>query len=403
MQGHVRIIQKCVFVFSVMECVSVAVEPAGSADIRPGDVVAWVSFGRVGSTTMREVLHHRAGAKGFATYNGPDGLCHAKPIDWTAPHDQKVPCSDVEDSYVVQTEYGFCQRLNRSRPCRYMTLLRHPLDMMISEYNWFCRDCMEGGKQCVDESEQLARKQYLQENPQTTPQLTCPNMLITDYAKHYRNQYTMQFSGKKIFCSRTGESQKTVAFRDCSETLTEVDFQAALQTLTSPNVLVLRLETLWEGIPGVCPAGITKLAEFLQDPDLSGRTEIHKNKHKKSYVPTPAELTELRRILSFDIRLYKHMQRREEKNETNQAFQLRGESDVDEEMPDLPNISADADLELFPESKSSHKHSGRRRRGYKWRRDHLRRRRKSRRRKGVSRRFRLCHACQRVADDDAAV
>lgn len=392
---------------SVRACFfSVLFAIAAAEHAPPGDVIAWVSFGRVGSTTMREVLRHRGEMKGFRKYNGPDGLCHNKPIDWTVPRDQAVLCSDVEDDYVVQTEYGFCHRLHHSRPCRYMTLLRNPIDVIISEYNWFCRDCMEGGRQCVPKAEQVARKQILEENPQSTPQLTCPNMLITDYAKHYRNQYTMQFSGKKIFCSRTGEPQKSTAFRDCSETLSEVDYQAALQTLTSPNILVLRLETLWEGIPGVSPPGITKLAEFLQDPELSGRAEVHKNKHKKSYMPTDAELAELRRILSFDIRLYEDMRRREEQNVTAWEFQVPQRSAVagTEEAQALP----DAFGERLPKL---HRHRGSRRRNYKWRRDHLRHSRGGTTHEHGGFRLRPCHGCNRRkspddddddSDDDAA-
>jgi len=366
MQGHVYMSHKYVWLPFLVACFSGAIAVATDEDAYvPNEVIAWVSFGRVGSTTMREVLHHRARLKHYRHYEGPDGLCHNKPLNWTAPASEKLQCEDVEQGYVVQTEYGFCQRLNNSRPCRYMTLLRSPLDMMISEYNWFCKDCMEGGKQCVAQSKQIARRRFLKSNPQNTPQLTCPNMQITDYAKHYRNQYTMQFSGKKIFCSRTGESQNSVTFRDCSETLTEVDFQAALQTLTHPAFLVLRLETLWEGIPGVSPSGITKMANFLRDPDLSGRAEVHRNGHNKSYVPTEEEVVELRRILSFDIRLYEEMKRREE-------LKISGEYQPSEPSADDvldPSAEGSADpLARRPSGSRRRKRHGSRRRGYKWRR-----------------------------------
>lgn len=304
------------FVRLLNACFFKILAAAATQDDAPGGVVAWVSFGRVGSTTMRKVLQHRAELKGFRKYDGPDGLCHIKPINWSST--QEVQCGDVEPGYVVQTEYGFCQRLKGARPCRYMTLLRDPLNTIVSEYNWFCKACKEGGKQCVSRDKQNMRKRFLQEHPRSTPQLTCPNMLITDYAKHYRNQYTMQFSGKKIFCSQSGESPGSIDFRDCSETLTEDDYQAALGVLTRRDVLVLLLETLWVGATGVSPAGITKLANFLPDPDLIGRAEVHRNGHNKSYVPTQGEMDELKRILSFDIRLYEEMQRRDVMTQDNQ-------------------------------------------------------------------------------------
>lgn len=283
------------------------------------DIVAWVSFGRVGSTMMRQVLSERAEKHGWQQHSGPQGLCHAKSLEFThgqgvtRPALQQPPCADVEAGAVVQTDFGYCALLGLSRPCRYMTLLRDPIAMIISAYNWFCVNCHEGGIQCPNnETIRAERQKQQQETPRAYPELSCPNMSIVQYARHYSNPFTRQFSGKRAFCARNGVPQDASMLKECSVHLTDVDYQAAARVVADEQTLVLRLESMWLGNSTANYSGMRRLAHFLQEPDLLKHTPVIRNAHSHDYKPTQEELQELRRIQRFDLRLYEEVEFQEQ-------------------------------------------------------------------------------------------
>lgn len=273
-----------------------------SGDNHPREVLAWVSFGRVGSTTMRGVLRKRAVRHGWAPRDGPQGVCRAKKLNFNKRVAQ-LPCSDVESGAVVQTDYGYCSLLGGARRCRYFTLLRDPIDMIVSQYNWFCLSCQEG-VQCVSKSKQTQRIEANAHKLTGVPQLSCPDMSIVDYARHYSNQFTVQFSGKKAECSRSGQEQDSAMFRDCIWQLTEVDYQAAEAALHKEAVLVLRFETMWS-TPTGRPSGMELLADYIGDPEILTKESYVKNRNKRHYTPSKAEVEQLKGIMHYDLRLYK--------------------------------------------------------------------------------------------------
>lgn len=280
------------------------------------DIVAWVSFGKVGSTTMRQLLSARAAKHDWHTYPGSQGMCTAKPLNLSST---SLPqCSDVERSNVVQTDFGYCNLLQGARSCKYMTLVREPLDMMVSRYNYYCLACAENGTECpgfteTGEVDTVARDRFLrkrksEQDPRmaSRPILTCPNMSLVDYARYAGNIYTGMFSGRKTLCDQdyfTNISTGNEAYMACRNTLNTGDFRKALAFPMNKQNLILRLESLYS--EDIQPNGVDQLAAFLHEGDMAlSAHAVLRNKNKHQYTPSIEEKKELRNILIYDVLLY---------------------------------------------------------------------------------------------------
>lgn len=275
----------------------------------PGEepIYAWMSFGRVGSTMMRNIIATRAKQHGWTKdWGGGQGLCKAKPLDYNS--ESPPPCGDTEDTAIVQTQWKFCERLAHvsARPCKYLTLLRDPIDRTVSQYNWFCRACSEDGIQCTTKEKIEERKRDQAKDPTKTPMLTCPDMSLVDYTRHYGNEFVEELSGREIECARAtfrmGWEEYGPEYRDCVVRVNEDHLQKSIDFIKDPNNLVLQLEKFWQGTETE-PRGLDRLASFLNDPEVATQKEVHVNENVEHYEPTEEELAEMRQILALDIRL----------------------------------------------------------------------------------------------------
>ncbi|KAJ8601161.1 hypothetical protein CTAYLR_008281 [Chrysophaeum taylorii] len=135
-----------------------------------GPVHIFVGFDKAGSSSMQNVLHASLRRK-----------FHSPKPDFQ--FDAALRPILKDDVVYVSAMYNgadlVCDKLNR-RPCDYFTLLRDPLDRLVSAYNYFCRDCEEEGRQCGG----VEAPNYL----------TCPNMTLAAYASYFGNVYTRAFS-----------------------------------------------------------------------------------------------------------------------------------------------------------------------------------------------------------------
>lgn len=304
----VKMVVYC-FVFSSLRlCRAIGVQAEDGSEkmeestSETGPVYAWISFGRSGSTTIRHVLRERAERKGWRAYSGSQGVCKAKPLRFFSGVPTAVKCKNVEADAVIQTEYHYCDLLGGSRPCKYIAVLRDPVEMMISQYSSFCRDCAEDGKDCVTKALQLSRKEHQLRHPKRLPQLTCPDMSFVDYVRYGGNQILTQFSGKKLFCGRKGHGYNSLAFRECVQTVSDIDFEAALSALQGDDILVLTLDQLWG--EDAKPKGLSRLGQLLDEPHFMYRKRLTRNKGHHAYVPTKNETTQIRNLLEYDLRLY---------------------------------------------------------------------------------------------------
>lgn len=187
-------------------------------------------------------------------------------------------CSRVPDGDIAQINGKYCDAVSETRDCRPFTLLRHPMDRLVSAYNYFCLSCAQGGKACN-------RETIFPENQSGNPYpYTCPDMTIVDYAKHLGSYYVSYFADCRGF--------------DCDE----AHYNHALAYLNKTRPLVLFLEGLYKPLFGM-PPGVELLASFLGESDLP--TPDHPtNAQAHSFEPSQEERNELVAVLALDLKLY---------------------------------------------------------------------------------------------------
>lgn len=156
--------------------------PAGTGE--RGHIVVYVAISKSGSDSMRRLFQRRAYAHAEPIGEVRCG-CHGQQaisehiccdLDWLT---QPEACWRVPDnSVVVDTHFGFCERAH-GRACQYFVLMREPVARLISGYNYYCVNCLEGHcRNAVIPLRTLAR---------------CPFMSLLDYARLSGNYYVEHF------------------------------------------------------------------------------------------------------------------------------------------------------------------------------------------------------------------
>mmetsp|Transcript_19926 Transcript_19926/g.43467 ORF Transcript_19926/g.43467 Transcript_19926/m.43467 type:complete len:574 (-) Transcript_19926:99-1820(-) len=279
-----------------------------AVEARDKGINVYVAFGKAGSSTIRRVLSDRAKAKGWLT---PAELGCGSKDPWRKSSNEtciyapcrvngRPPrCSDQPGGSVIQTRlHGYCEHLaaqGSARPCRYFTVLREPIARVLSEYAYFCRDCEENRKFC----------EHSKHFTSSLRKRICPDISLVEWAKRHNNEYTRTFSyafdpdpptreaSYKKYKHRMDKyySDAGAAFKPG-----EAEYEAAWQSLTSPNMQVLILEDLDEDLAA--------LRTWIGDSESLRLPKSPVNAQKNSYNATPEEISELQRIFAPDMRLY---------------------------------------------------------------------------------------------------
>lgn len=222
----------------------------------------FLAFDKVGSTSMRDWMK-------ALSADGETNPCNT----WT---DGIEKCRNLPGGSFVNegAMYGFdfCEKLVLDRPCQYFTILRDPIQRILSSYKYFCVECQENGRQCIGGSEALYRKV-----------LRCPNMTIVEYARALGSPYTRSFAN---------HGTKKIPF---DFPLTQEHLKKAFD-FAQNHIVVLGLEKLQVG---------EQTLNLLRHPHTAkGKEFPRSNANSFGYNIDDETLIQLEQILDYDIILY---------------------------------------------------------------------------------------------------
>jgi hypothetical protein len=235
-------------------------------------VTVFIHVGKCGSTTIRDVLHRLQDKTPHDEWLCALEAKHGKG-KITAHDVWPKTCDGAE--VLLRADYGACGYLDR--PCRYLVTLREPMSRLVSEYQYFCRECREQGKFCGKDV--------------TTG---CPDLSFLDWAEKHANQYTRHFSHAYVTADEYYDSY-VHGFAGLPK-LEDRDVDAAAAMLSGKighDVKLLWTEELdhgWhelaEWMPGTRVSA--QLKQLLRTTDTS---ELHSNENDSTgrYWPTPQE------------------------------------------------------------------------------------------------------------------
>ena len=216
-----------------------------------------------------------------------------------------TPC--FGDAIVFGVGFGGCAVLPPGSRCQYLTSLREPGNRTVSEYNYFCRSCAEGGTLC---------------NSVTG----CPHTGFMQWARGHAEQFTQHFSpplwppapqwvkvDDNDDVPLPNGLWPSLYFYQYSRgfparpRVNDTDYERALRVLSGHGptpMLAIKLEQLevdgWE-----------RIQEFLGAPGLDLRSHeevvLHDEQRDKTddYEPTEEEMREVREVIdAYDRQLY---------------------------------------------------------------------------------------------------
>jgi len=246
----------------------------------------FIHVGKCGSTTVRDLMHRLQDetAQALRWPEAAPWLCELS-VNGPEHHLDKTSCPHAE--VALNGDQGACDALGR--PCRYLVILREPIERLISEYQYFCKECREGAKFCGAEAN-----------------TGCPKLSFLDWAKSHANQFTHHFSRAHV----TGAAyyDEYVHGFVGRPALTGSDIDAAAKFLSGGDVKLIKTEELdasWadlaEWMDGTQMA--VQLKQLLQTTDPSSLHENSGTDAGSRYVPTPLERRQACEINWHDCQL----------------------------------------------------------------------------------------------------
>ena len=153
-----------------------------SATVAP--VFVFISFEKVASNTLFHAFEERSRLRGLPSlsYNCSSWkrilfdsrLCYSHYVG-------RSYCAGVQPGAVVlDNRYGWCESVGAGRTCRYFTVLREPLERMVSSYNYFCVGCADNNAHCSRRFNHDSSRGLDQGRKRA---IVCPNMTLLEYAR----------------------------------------------------------------------------------------------------------------------------------------------------------------------------------------------------------------------------
>jgi len=261
-------------------------QPASPANV----LTIYVEVLKAGSMTVRATITNAVSSNGtsYCVINA---------------RQDTTPC--FGDAIVFGVGFGACAVLPPGSRCQYLTSLREPGNRTVSEYNYFCRSCAEGGTLCNSVTGcphtgfmQWARGHADQFTQHFSPPLWPPTPQWVKIEDDVRNQDGLLRSHYFYQYSRGFPARPRV---------NDTDYERALRVLSGHGptpMLAIKLEQLevdgWE-----------RIQEFLGAPELDLRSHeevrLHDDQRDKTddFEPTEEEMREVRAVIdAYDRQLY---------------------------------------------------------------------------------------------------
>ena len=226
-------------------------------------LVLYVHEGKTGSSTVRHVLQAAQSASSQDQW-----LCELS-------DSSNVTFETCQHSDVVigPALYGTCSLFRR--PCRYFTVMREPVDRLVSSYNYFCLSCKENGKFC-----------WTNVQAERLWNASCPSMSFLEYTAIYANMYTWHF-GRRVMPYYDNMHQGFAH----EKPLANSDFVAARRALTQPDMLLIQTDELdggaWDRLERWLSG--TRAAAAMRHSRQKNETTHRHAALAYAYTPTAAE------------------------------------------------------------------------------------------------------------------
>ena len=248
-------------------------------------LLVYVSFGKVGSTTMRHKL---------------DLGVYLKLLRWRKLHAASCDCDAAALSRidVVQGKLGTCEYFGVA--CTYFTILREPVSRTLSGYNYWCLGGAEG---------------YHRRRHKGNHSTHCPNITLEEWARRMGNVYVDEFSRRRAF-GRPSEFTRCGAPADgCAAPAARRPLDVASEELAvarvnlRQHVLVVTTEELQTAGWRVLARALGWDMLTLSHPKLAKFWKGNTNTWGPRHAPSAAERARVAEILAPDVALYRDAQR----------------------------------------------------------------------------------------------
>jgi len=295
-----------------------------------GPLYVAVLIDKSGSNTLMEAFTFRARDRGWPKISA---CCQGTVKELTELC--KIPligpdCRFSPDHAVVLDQrFGFCEEVvHGSRPCRYILLLRDPIDRLISSYNFFCVACQEDGRECRQAGlDNPTCNQAGLDHPKCRPSdLDCPRVSLIEYALAKGSYYANTVFPRSSPNWRQARESVDGAFRAITKLLESdaIAFASTLENLGSQATALTSLLSPANSLsspPSTWARSLHRISNALAGTwdHADRRADLSPLAQARARVRTKAslnrtELRLLRDLLAPDYDLYHRVGRLEIRN-----------------------------------------------------------------------------------------
>ena len=269
-------------------------QPAVLNPAHPAELSVFVQLGKCGSSTMRSMLASLPDSR----------LCYMTKSLAVEMHKNRLLASlrnarigncigSPAGTVMLGADLGYCELVANTRSCRYFTAMREPISRLLSQYDYFCRDCNDRRKFCGAAGMTHVPKPV---------QRGCSTKTLSflGWISAFPEQYVRLFSNNWQQLESGYYRAYTSGFQGM-DAVTEAEYQNALSLLRNPN----RVFIAWTEKMDL-PETWANLSIYLGHQFRRNASRVNKSKRKKKqkYVPTQEELNQVRKMNAFDMRLY---------------------------------------------------------------------------------------------------